>query len=147
MRLAFDRAHGIKDRETFAQKFLETVRRPVIGKAAEDQRATGGDLNRVELGIELARRDPEHFRTHRNSDGATIFVVTPMVKAANHRAVASILGSQRERAMRAAVLKSSDGVAESLHEDRTAAQRGANPIAVVLDVVSDAEDCPEMAKP
>jgi hypothetical protein len=46
-----------------------------------------------------------------------------------------------------AVLKAFERAAKPLHKDRTAAERSAKPVAIVLEVVRDAEQRPDMAKP
>ena len=64
------------------------------------------------------------------------------MEAADDGPVALVLGPQRIEAMGADILEALQLGAEPLHEDRSRRQRGAEPIAVLLDIVREAEERP-----
>src|SRR3954468_6615495 len=69
------------------------------------------------------------------------------MKAADDRAVSLGGVSQRERAMRAAVLEPAQLALEPLHEDRTRRDCRAEPIAVLGDAMRKTEKRPDAREP
>src|ERR1051326_4356535 len=88
-----------EDIEAFAE--IQAQRRAAAGrgKPTKDQRAAGIDLDGIEAWGEVARRAAE-YGALRNIDRLAVFVVPPLVEAANEPAVPLVGVAQRERTMR-----------------------------------------------
>src|SRR5271155_4133458 len=99
--------HRFEDRKTLVQKLFQGFGAPRLREAAEDERPTGCDIDRIEARVEFTRIDAVYLVAQGNSERPAVLVIAPVMKTADDRAVAFVGCAHRIKAVGATVLESS----------------------------------------